>query len=201
MCLSSISLQGAVTWLNNEHGDSETLENVKTWIQLWWFSFYPWFTQMNRSQQGTHCKPFVTPLLSQLQMSLWRRWKQPWPECLRKSKGKKGNTNRWWGLKKYNIQSDLILYHCWSHCVQGVRVWKMQTLGLSSLCSNHLVDLTDSAVGPACLTGTAWWLLYGDDDNLGMVRKRGVKRGRGDVMLMINREWVVTAAHCPCNDR
>ena len=34
-----------------------------------------------------------------------------------------------------------------------------------------------------------------------MVRKRGVKRGRGDVMLMINREWVVTAAHCLCNDR
>ena len=48
-----------------------------------------------------------------------------------------------------SLQSDVI------HTVQGVNPWNMQTLGLSSLCSNHPEHLTDSAVGPACLTGTA----------------------------------------------
>ena len=141
MCLTSMSLQGAVTWLT-----MVTVKLLKTW--------------KHESSSGDSLSILVSP-------KWFDRNKVPYP--LQKlcdtivisasnvlvASITTTPTSLFTKSPTKNSESLVRIDNTFHHNVQGVRMWRTQILGTSSLCSNHLEVFGYSVAGPACLTGTA----------------------------------------------
>ena len=155
LCVTSMSVQGAITWFkmvpvkqltvkwkhDYSFGGSHFIADSPKW-------FHPTHKVLIAKSFWHHCYfSFKCPCGVDTNN----------PDQNVYKKAEKKNTSIVGEDLNKNSSPFLIIV---GHNVQGVRTWKMQTLGLSLLCSSQGVRLTDFDVGLACWTGTAWWLWW-----------------------------------------